>query len=246
MSKKIILFIVEGNSDEYALSPLVSELVDHSLVRFEVMHGDITAFPEGKYKDKNIVQRLELAINQFLNHNHPLKRSDIAKVIFISDMDACFIPNKYIIETEYDHSFRYEDDGLYVKNKEQAIERNEVKSQNLKDILSLQSINNTLIEAYYFSCNLDHALYNKRNLNKRLKEDYADAFSYKYYNQEIEFMSFIFNREIAPIRDYLSSWEFIKKDLNSISRFTNFNVFFLKNEKYLTNKAKNKLYLLNS
>lgn len=50
--KKVILFIVEGTSDKEALDPILSELIDTSLVRFEVLRGDATASISTPYYKK--------------------------------------------------------------------------------------------------------------------------------------------------------------------------------------------------
>ncbi|MEG2428715.1 MAG: hypothetical protein RSB58_09845 [Clostridium sp.] len=41
-SKKVILFIVEGPTDEDALSPVLKRLFQNAQVRFHVVHGDIS------------------------------------------------------------------------------------------------------------------------------------------------------------------------------------------------------------
>lgn len=82
------------------------------------------------------------------------------------------------------------------------------------------------IETYYFSCNLDHVLYNIRNLKQELKEEYAINFADQYEGNESNFIKFI-NKDNFPLsNDYNESWDKIKLSLNSILRYSNFNVFF--------------------
>lgn len=40
MTKRILLFLVEGLSDKDALEPILSELVDNTRVHFEVLRCD--------------------------------------------------------------------------------------------------------------------------------------------------------------------------------------------------------------
>ena len=42
-TKKVILFIAEGPTDEYALSPVLKKIFQNSHVRFHVVHGDLTS-----------------------------------------------------------------------------------------------------------------------------------------------------------------------------------------------------------
>lgn len=48
------------------------------------------------------------------------------------------------------------------------MKRNEIKVRNLNTINSTDNVFNLPIEVYYFSCNLDHVLHEKRNLDQSL------------------------------------------------------------------------------
>lgn len=236
--RKIILFIVEGTSDEYALSPLISRLIDQDMVKFQVQRGDITSYPHGAYRNKSIEDRLSLAIKKFLSRNTPLKKKDIEKVIFVTDTDGSFIDETYIFEDPSYRSFTYKEDGLYCKDKESALERNEIKKTNLKKIVSLEYIDDIPLEAYYFSCNLDDVLYKEKNLPSSRKEDYADDFALNYLTHPVDFLSFIFDETIAKIDEYYTSWEYLEIDNNSLKRLSNLHIFFLRNFEKLTDLAK--------
>lgn len=62
MTDKIILFLVEGPTDEDTLALIYSKLVKGHDIKFEVLHTDITADEEMtvKYIEKRIKEALEV------------------------------------------------------------------------------------------------------------------------------------------------------------------------------------------
>ena len=62
--KKVILFVVEGMSDKDALEPIVSELIDTSLVRFEVLRCDATASIYEPYYRKTMKDRIKIIVDK--------------------------------------------------------------------------------------------------------------------------------------------------------------------------------------
>ena len=72
-TKKVVLLIVEGPSDESSLSPFFKQLFDKENVLFKVVHGDITT----KENIKCINQNLKVVINNkrftfYVNHSEYL------------------------------------------------------------------------------------------------------------------------------------------------------------------------------
>ncbi|MEG0093791.1 MAG: hypothetical protein RR945_02290 [Erysipelotrichaceae bacterium] len=160
------------------------------------------------------------------------------KIVFVSDTDGCYIDDENIFDSEQDDTFRYEDDGIYTCNVNNVIKRNKQKTKNLNVINSTNTIFYKKFEAYYFSCNLDHVLHGERNLLGNDKRMYAIEYADSFFEKEFDFISFISEKSLAPIKTYRKSWEFIKLDNNSILRYTNFNTFFLNNYDYLREEMK--------
>lgn len=159
-------------------------------------------------------------------NNRGIQKKYIEKIIYITDTDGYFIDNQYLYYNEEDKEFRYEDDGIYSCYIEAVKQRNKFKSNNLNILNFATKIYTLQIETYYFSCNLDHVLYNIRNLKQELKEEYAINFADQYEGNESNFIKFI-NKDNFPLsNDYNESWDKIKLSLNSILRYSNFNVFF--------------------
>ena len=81
-------------------------------------------------------------------------------------------------------------------------------------------------KVFFFSTNLEHVLHNIQNATREEKNKLAQDFEDEFYYNPMEFINFISNEEFALNKDYQETWEFIKKDNNSLKRYTNFNLFF--------------------
>ena len=245
MNKKILLFIVEGLSDKDALEPILSEIIDNNNIHFEVLRHDLTSVvSRGKLvqnKKQILLERITDAIKSYLNVNRGIERKDIKKVIILTDTDGCFIPSSNIYFSENDKNFRYEDNGIYSDRPEAVSKRNIIKSQNLKIAISTPKVYSLPLEIYYFSCNLDHVLFNIRNLDISLKEEYAINFSDQYENREIDFLDFIFHQDLFLSQSYEIAWKKIEEENNSLLRFSNFNTFFINNHDILNTETKEKI-----
>lgn len=240
MTKKVLLFVVEGLSDKDALEPILSELVDDKRIHFEVLRYDLST-ENVQMRSLNMKQRVTKVVKSFLENNHGIKKSYIEKVIFLTDTDGCYVDENSVYYSSTDQNFRYEDDGIYTDRPEDAIHRNRMKARNLDTINSTADVFNLPIEVYYFSCNLDHVLHEERNLDQSLKEKYAFDFSDRYENREDEFIDFISTSSLCLAFNYRDSWMEIKNKNNSLLRYTNLMIFFLDNIDLLKNDVQEKV-----
>lgn len=238
IKKKVILFIVEGLSDKEALEPIVSELLNDKKIYFQILRCDLTATLDRRFYHRNMKERIKIVVDDFLEMNRGIRKKDIEKLIYLTDTDGCYINPRYIYYSEKDDSFRYEDNGIFTNRPEDAENRNELKSKNLNIIHSASEVYHHPIEVYYFACNLDHVLHNKRNMRQEEKVEFAEAFADQYEHREIDFIKFIGDELVMPKKSYEQSWSHIKKELNSLLKFSNFYIFFLNNLDYLDEKAK--------
>ncbi len=95
-----------------------------------------------------------------------------------------------------------------------------------KNKLSTTSkIYNINYSVYYFSTNLEHVLHDIQCVNDEEKMIYAQKFTDRFFKREIEFIAFINDPSFAVSGDYRSSWDFIKKDANSLNRYSNLHLF---------------------
>ena len=94
-------------------------------------------------------------------------------------------------------------------------------------LLTVHEIKGIPYEIYFMSCNLDHALYDKMNLDENLKQDYADQFYEKFIGKERLFIDFLNTDVVNGVPDTMAgSWRYIKEGVHSLERHTNLHIYF--------------------
>lgn len=220
--KKVVLFIVEGITERESLELLLSELINHSnKVIFEVVGGDITSNNYGK--NKNIVDKIIDIIKD--GGKRKFKSSDYREIVHLVDMDGAFISEENIYKNGNLNKFVYKDDGIYANDVKNVIERNNRKKKVLNSLVSLKKVfGNVPYRVFYFSCNLEHVLHGKRQIDNRLKVEYAEEFQDRYIDDLDGFIELLCDSSFTVKKPYRESWKFIKENNNSLERYTNFNI----------------------
>ena len=231
--KKVFLLIVEGKSDEKALKPIISELMNEQVL-FKTVGCDLSSNDSKGYKNKTLVELIKIELTKFLLENRGITEKDIEKIVVISDTDGCYISDEAVFHSNKEE-LRYEDDGIYTSDVEGIRKRNKFKSKKLEPVIKGEMLGNIPLEIYYFSCNLDHVIHGERNMNAFQKVSSAEEFSDLYEGKEEKFIEFV--DEFGAEKKFNDSWKFIKKDLNSLMRFSNMNVFFINNFVYFNDIA---------
>ncbi len=135
MTKKIILLLVEGLTDEEALALVFSKLAKEHDIEFDVLHTDITA--DENMTVKYIGERIKREIADYLRKNPFIKRKDILKVVQIIDTDGAFVPTSLVRQstsgkTEYFETY------ISAKNMNRLIRRNISKPDDKKESLAYE------------------------------------------------------------------------------------------------------------
>lgn len=221
---RVIVFIVEGISDKESLEAILSELFEDKNIVFSVVGGDITTANSSNIT--NIQNKIVEKIKEAMNRDKFLK-DDIEKVVHLVDMDGAYIPSDNIIKKDVAHPI-YTDKNIETNNVENTIQRNEKKALMLNKLSTMKKIfNNIDYSIFYMSCNLEHVLHNIRNAEKDKKSSLAEEIEDKYYDNPEEFVKFIRDSSFAVKGEYSETWNFIKKNLNSLNRYSNFYLFFI-------------------
>ena len=221
--KKVVLFIVEGPSDEAAIGPIMKEYFANDNVEFKVVHGDITS--DKNVNSENIIKKINEQL-EVVKEKYRYKDTDFKEIIHIVDTDGAFIHNDYIIESEVSGVMYYED-HIETFNKSALENRNASKSSVLLKLITTKTIKRIPYRVYFNSCNLEHVLYGElKNFSDEEKEIMADDFSDKYADDLGAFINFISNLDIAIDGTYKDTWKFIQKDINSLQRHSNMNLIF--------------------
>ena len=225
--KKIIFVIVEGSSDETALGAILQNIFDVNQVHIEVVHGDITT--QNGVMPHNILSKIGDMVAEYIKQNRYLKKSDFERIIHIVDMDGAYIPNENIIEDADLEKTSYSLKNITTNNKSHIVERNKQKTTNINKICSCHEIGKKETipyKVFYMSCNLDHVLYDKINSTDSEKKLNSVKFAKQYKENIHEFLSFISQSDFSVKMPYKESWDFIKRDLHSLERHTNFGICF--------------------
>ena len=222
--KKIVLFIVEGITDEMSLSLILSKLIDDSSVQFHVINQDITA--DFNSNSQNIIRKIDGEVKKFLAQNNGLKKTDIKEIIHLVDTDGAFIKEDFVLEDLQKLKTFYTPTSIVTNKRDLIIERNERKSAILNKLYQTGHIGRIGYKVYFFSCNLEHVLHNNQNTKCEDKSLYSYQFVDRYVGHEKRFVDFLNEKEFATPGDYKESWQFIKEDCNSLNRFCNFHLYF--------------------
>lgn len=222
-TKKVILFIVEGPTDENTLSPVLKKIFQSEDVHFHVVHGDMTSdwSVSGSNAIKTVHEHIEIERKRY-----GFKKKDIIKVFHLVDTDGAFIPaDKVILSTV--ESIQYFDDRIESAAPDTIVDRNTRKSQVLRRLYSTNTVGTIPYCVHYFSRNLEHVLHNNSsNLTDDEKLNYADAFADRYNTDQEGFKKFISSRDFAVPGDFKETWNFIMQGVNSLHRYCNLHLLF--------------------
>ncbi|SHH10959.1 hypothetical protein [Desulfosporosinus lacus] len=234
-SKKIILFIVEGITDQTCLGYVLSKIINSNRIEFKLTNGDITT--KSEVNSSNIPTKLVDVVREF--SGKIFKARDFCEIVHLIDMDGAFIPDNQLVEktpeTPVDPSdlkkLYYSDNQIFVNNIVDTQQRNCKKKAVINRLITLKSIWKTIpYSVYFFSCNLDHVLHGERNLLGKDKFPKADAFNAQFEicngDSSKQFLDFLNTPEFAVTGSYDETWTFIKADTNSLNRYTNFHLYF--------------------
>ena len=221
--KKVMLFIVEGPADETSLSTVLISIFNSSTVKFQVVHGDILT-RDFTASDK-IVAAVWEQVKAFMGDIY--KKNDICRIVHLTDMDGVYIPDAAVV---HDASMEpkappfYTDTQIQTPNVDGIRDRNQRKRDSINRLSACPKISGIPYSMYYFSLNLDHVLHGKTNLSDWEKVQCAEEFDLKYGDDPNGFILFMKESSFSVCDDYRSSWAFIKTELHSLERYSNFGI----------------------
>ncbi len=221
--KKIMLFIVEGPTDETSLSTVLSRIFSSDTVRFQVVHGDVLT------KDFVESDKIIAAVNEQIKlfRGSVYKPGDFCKVVHLADTDGAFIPEGAVIKEEATEGRQYPfytDTQILTPEPANIIDRNVRKSSNIAKLSSIGRIGGIPYSFYYFSCNLDHVLHGRNNLSEAEKIACSRDFDLKYADDPNAFIRFMKKESFAVQGTYQETWTFIKQGVHSLERHSNFGI----------------------
>lgn len=221
--KKVMLFIVEGPTDETSLSTVLNRIFSSSTVKFQVVHGDILT--RDFISPDKIMTAVWTQVRGFMGTIY--KKSDICRIVHLTDMDGVYIPDDAVLE---EHTMKssaspyYTETQIQTPNRASIVDRNQRKRKNIDRLSSCSKIAEIPYSMYYFSLNLDHVLHGKANISEREKIQCAEEFDLKYGEDPNSFTLFMKESSFSVCNNYHDSWSFIKTGLHSLKRYSNFGL----------------------
>ena len=221
--KKILLFIVEGPTEESALSTVFSRIFSSDAVRFHVIHGDILT------RDFVRPERIAATVNEQIKafRNDIYKPADFCKVVHLIDMDGAYIPDSSVIEEDApDKTYPfYTGTQILTPSPRAIIDRNKRKRDAIAKLSATGNIGGIPYSLYYFSCNLDHVLHDRNNLSDTEKIQLSRDFDLQYAGDPNTFIQFMKTGAFAVPGTYSETWAFIKQTgLYSLERHSNLHL----------------------
>jgi len=146
--KKIILFIVEGDTERECLGYVLSKILSSNELQFAIAEGDITA--ENGINQTNIPEKLVALIKRKIERFY--KARDFCEVVHLVDMDGAYIPDEQLVlktsETPVDPSdltrLYYTDDQIFVNNILDTQRRNQRKRSIIDRLITFNYLENCL------------------------------------------------------------------------------------------------------
>lgn len=201
MKGGVVLFIVEGPSDEAAITAFITEELRKQKIRttVKVMYGDILTEWKGYSKSfevtsRNVRGEVKKLISNFLSDSKikadQIKAKDIKRVYYLTDTDNCFFQDKA-------HSI----------NKKECLN----KMFNFNEIEVSQSIL-AKFDVIFFSYNLEHVLVSENEyFTDEEKEDIAFEFATKSLEDSSHFYNTFYSDDLMKWSNYRESYTGIKK-----------------------------------
>lgn len=207
----VILFIVEGPSDETALIiPLYEKIIKKKLrTSVKVMHGDIlTKFIKNttlyEITSSNIKKELITIVSDFISRENLLKSKDLLKIFYITDTDRCFL------ETESHHI-----------NKQNCL--NTLFNTDFISLGKGSALKNIPFDVIFLNENLEHLLtLESRCFSDEEKERIANSFSEECEKDFQKYIDTFKNDQVKFWNSYRESYNQIKENKEVSSNMNNF------------------------
>lgn len=231
--KKVILLLVEGESEQILLYDRLRRKYHQHDIRFRIERGDI--FGNLRHQKRDIKAAVSELVRQFL-HRYRLKESDVLAVIHIMDTDGCFIDDRAVIIDEPQGQGRrtfYTDKHILVLDEDQRksiVRRNELKSINAKIMIANSYVMRSHIpyQLYFFSRALEHVLFDKANPRSENKLHKVEQFVDQLREPLEEYLEqYLKLRDRANMNQiYEESWHYVMQGNHSLQRGTNVSLMF--------------------
>lgn len=227
MPKKVILMLVEGETEEAALYEYLEQLPQNAHLHFHVVQTDI--FSRRDVLPDNVEAKVTKLINKSLGTRSFLK-SDILFIAQITDTDGCYLPSEKIVydadvKRESGTNHIYVEDGILTTKSE---EHNEMfrdsrlhKRKNMDVLTTATKIHSDIpYRLYYMSVNLEHALNNRHIYTRDKKMESSDEFAERFDDIH-DFVRFFNHKMLNPQANHEETWRLLHESNNQLASASN-------------------------
>lgn len=117
MTKKVLLIIVEGQTEQIVLENYLDEHFVNSTIRFDVQREDILTKWDSKKNIPNIKNSVGRVIHNYLE-KYKFLAKDLTAVVHITDADGCFIAPEFVqVKSDIEQNLYYTEDAIFVKQR---------------------------------------------------------------------------------------------------------------------------------
>jgi len=228
MSKSLVIVIVEGISEENALYPNLKKMGKKLNIHFDIRGTDVFTAKENKRKSSKAIAG---EIIKEITSKPEFNKKDIKLVVQLTDTDGTYISDNKIIADDNSQSEKttYTLENIKTNSSNQTDEiknRNNKKRRHLDTLSKTERIAETInYKILYFSRNLDHVISDKPDTPNSDKSKEADNFSNSFSTPH-DFEKFFKESDFTVNGTYDETWNFIKNDINSLKKFSNFHLIF--------------------
>lgn len=234
--KKVVLFLVEGPTDEVALvSPMRTLLKGRVATESLAFYCDVTTvclFPsEASFLVKqDVCETVRGFVLDRIEKNPGYKWKDLERIVHIVDLDGAFIPESCIVEDSSYSKIGYRTDCILTSDREWVIRRNAEKASALRRLARKRTLkyerHDVPYEVYFMSRNLEQALFGlDEGVNQDMKEKLAHAFRRKCLSNPDFFATLLESEDVAIAGDYRETWSYAEEGLHSLERGSNLRFF---------------------
>ena len=240
LSKKALLLLIEGETDKSTFSVPFESFLDvyapnirPCFIELEDEYdpsGDLTS---KKWVNKdNVISKMQAKFLLSNMKRNFMDEDDLVGIVHILDTDGVFIPDDKVIgcpEWSEAHKPIYCEDHIKARDSYFIKDLHNRRQESLDVLINTKKIRfgQRILpySLFYCSCNLEHFLHGIRNNSPEEKKRLSRKFILEYGDDTDKFMDFMTNSPyVAKGMSYTESWEYIKKGLNSLSRFSNLNL----------------------
>lgn len=220
MSKgRVTHLVVEGPTDQTFLAEPLQQLfaLTSQSVQFAVLGNDVTS--DERLSDKSFMSRIWSSIASTLSQLG-LCKSDLSRIIQITDLDGAFIPDSNIVGGWKGNELFYTDNCIHAKDAQEIRRRNARKRRRIDTLLQTNSLSGIPYLLCYMSQNIEHVLVDERNCFYKNKKLLAKE-RRSQWGKDLSTFKSIMQKYNDSCQTWQESWAYVRTGLHSLERGTN-------------------------